>query len=502
MTGRLLRPESHGGPVDAAVDFAIVGSGPGGAAAARVLAAAGFSVLVLEQGLPYPPEARRADAFTAFGAAWKDAGFQVARGRAVTPLLQGVALGGSTPINGAILHRLPAPVADGWRTTHGLGALLAPAELDRVFARLDAEVGATPTPPAIAGQNNLRLAAAAAALGVEARPTVRAAAACVGSARCNQGCPTGAKSTMDQTLLPRAMADGATIFVGCRVTGLRRAGGRVTGVDARLSVDGRPGPPVRVEARRGVLLALGAIHTPLLLAAAGLGGPRVGRNLRAHPGASLLARFDDEVRLFEGATQGQEVTGWWAQGYKCETVGLPPAVLLARIPGFGPDLMARAAAARHLASWGVQIRARTEGRVRRLPGGLPWVTWDLQPEDVRLFWVALQSLGRLAFAAGARGVSFGVPGLPVEITSPDGLAAFDALPADPRLLHTICAHLFGTAALGADPARAVLTPTGAVRGVSGLSVVDASALPTNMGVNPQHTICAVSWRIAEGLAGS
>lgn len=502
MSGALLRPEDHGGPVDLSVDYAIIGSGPGGAAAARVLAAAGRSVVVLEQGLPYPPAARRVDAFTAFGAAWKDAGFQVARGRAVTPLLQGVALGGSTPINGAILHRLPGPVADQWRAEHGLGELLAPAALERVFATLDAEVGATPTPAAVAGQNNLRLAAAAAALGVESRPTVRAAAACAGSARCNQGCPTGAKSSMDASLLPRAMADGATILVGCVATGLRRSGRRVTGVDARLLPGGRPGPAVRVEARRGVLLALGAIHTPLLLAAAGLGGPRVGRNLRAHPGASLLARFDDPIDLFDGATQGQEVTGWWAQGYKCETVGLPPAVLLARIPGFGPSLMARAAEARHLASWGVQIRAATEGRVRRLPGGLPWVTWDLTAADLRLFWTALQSLGRLAFAAGARGLSFGIAGLPAEITEPAGLAAFDQLPPDPRLLHTICAHLFGTAALGSDPSRAVLRPDGAVRGVDGLFVVDASALPTNLGVNPQHTICAVSWRIAEGLVGA
>jgi choline dehydrogenase-like flavoprotein len=43
-------------------------------------------------------------------------------------------------------------------------------------------------------------------------------------------------------------------------------------------------------------------------------------------------------------------------------------------------------------------------------------------------------------------------------------------------------------------------PDLAVHGVSGLYVMDASALPTNLGVNPQHTIMGVVWRAAEQLA--
>ena len=40
----------------------------------------------------------------------------------------------------------------------------------------------------------------------------------------------------------------------------------------------------------------------------------------------------------------------------------------------------------------------------------------------------------------------------------------------------------------------------AVRGADGLYVMDASVFPTNLGVNPQHSIMAVVWQAAEQLA--
>jgi hypothetical protein len=34
------------------------------------------------------------------------------------------------------------------------------------------------------------------------------------------------------------------------------------------------------------------------------------------------------------------------------------------------------------------------------------------------------------------------------------------------------------------------------------SSASAAIFPTHLGVNPQHSICAMAWRIAEGLAGA
>jgi choline dehydrogenase-like flavoprotein len=41
-----------------------------------------------------------------------------------------------------------------------------------------------------------------------------------------------------------------------------------------------------------------------------------------------------------------------------------------------------------------------------------------------------------------------------------------------------------------------------VHDVEGLYVMDASVFPTNLGVNPQHSIMALAWRAAERLANT
>jgi choline dehydrogenase-like flavoprotein len=64
----------------------------------------------------------------------------------------------------------------------------------------------------------------------------------------------------------------------------------------------------------------------------------------------------------------------------------------------------------------------------------------------------------------------------------------------------VASHLFASCPAGSEPSRAAVGPDLAVHGVSGLYVMDASALPTNLGVNPQHTIMGVVWRAAEQLA--
>ena len=53
--------------------------------------------------------------------------------------------------------------------------------------------------------------------------------------------------------------------------------------------------------------------------------------------------------------------------------------------------------------------------------------------------------------------------------------------------------------MGSDPARSVCDGQGRVHGYQSLVVADASAIPTNLGVNPQHTIMALARLWAEEM---
>jgi choline dehydrogenase-like flavoprotein len=358
----------------AIADVVIVGSGAAGAAAACVLAEAGLDVLVLEEGAPLRPEDRRRDVFSGFAARWRDAGMQVAAGRGFMPVLQGVCVGGTTVVNGAIMHRLPPPIHDVWVRDHGAGRFFDAASLDRVFATLDAALDVAPTPATVAGENNRLMAVGFGAIGLPSTPIARNVTDCEASARCLQGCPTRRKHSMDETLLPRAFAAGARLIADCRVERVYARGGRAVGVYACIPCprSGLPGPRLTIHARRAVILAASAVSTPLLLARSGLRGGAagpVGHRFQGHPGTAVLAAFEAPVRMWQGATQGHESLALWDERMKFEALALPPELGAVRMPGLGPALGARMRDYGHIAQWAVQVRAEAHGRVGAGPFG-------------------------------------------------------------------------------------------------------------------------------------
>ncbi|MCK6573274.1 GMC family oxidoreductase [Myxococcota bacterium] len=494
----------------AIADVVIVGSGAAGAAAACVLAEAGLDVLVLEEGAPLRPEDRRRDVFSGFATRWRDAGMQVAAGRGFMPVLQGVCVGGTTVVNGAIMHRLPAPIHAAWVRDHGAGRFFDAASIERVFATLDAALDVAPTPSTVAGENNRLMAAGFGAIGLASAPIARNIADCEASARCLQGCPTRRKRSMDETLLPRAFAAGARLIADCRVERVFARGDRAAGVFARIPCprSGLPGPRLTIHARRAVILAASAVSTPLLLARSGLRGGAagpVGRRFQGHPGTAVLAAFDAPVRMWQGATQGHESLALWDERMKFEALALPPELGAVRMPGLGPALGARMRDYGHIAQWAVQIRAEAQGRVSTGLFGGKNIAYDPTDADVTRLARGVGVLMRAAAGAGAHTLFPGVHGLPEVLPVADlpaALRTLEGLSPDPRRYHCILAHLFGTAVMGERPGQSVVSPRLECHALPGLFVFDSSVFPTNLGVNPQHTISAVAWRAAEVLAGT
>ena len=504
--GRIVQTADVSAPVDDVADVVIVGSGAGGATCARVLSEAGLDVAIIEEGPHVPAEALTPDLYGAFTTLWRDLGMQVARGRMLMPVLQGSCVGGTTAINGAIVHRMPEAIHALWQREHGLTDFFSYAELSRIWDRLDAELFVGPAPDAVLGNNNALMERGAQRAGVPGNRIRRNVRDCQGAARCNQGCPTARRQSMNNSYVPRAVAAGARVYATCRASRVVIEHGRAPAVEGvfhdRLAR--RTGPGLRVRARRAVVVAASAIQTPLLLRASGFGrrSRLLGRRLQAHPGTGIGGLFDEPVRMWFGATQGYESTHWWNERMKLESVGMPLELAAVRLPGFGPELVRSIAEFGHLAMWGVQIRARAHGRVTPGLFGGASIAFDLTNEDAHTLKLGVRRLCELMFAASAREVFPGVHGMPERIRSADELRALDALPDDPRLFHGIASHLFGTAVLGPEPASSVVGPRGELHDAPGVYVADASIFPTNLGVNPQHTICALAWRIAEGIAAN
>ncbi len=482
---------------DEEVDVVIVGSGAAGATAAYTLASAGLSVAIVEEGPWLKTRDVKVDVHTTFGRVMRASGLQALRGRAFMPLLQGRCVGGSTLVNSAIAWRVPEDVIDDWSARFGTGDSISMRELEPHFEALERDLSVREVAPEVLGENNRLFLETAKKRGIEAAPMRRYDRGCKGSSMCLTGCSNAAKQGMSVTYVPWALALGARIFTSCRVDRVDVAGSRAVAVVARS----RTGHFVTLRARLAVVIAASTVQTPNILRRSGVRSRELGQHFQAHPGVAVGGLFDRPIAMSFGATQGAESIHFRkSDRFKLETISLPPDLAAARIPGVGAELAERLSQLGHVAVWAANVRAEAEGTVREGWGGVDRVRFTLAENDIRTTRKALALLARMMFDAGAREVWPGVYGVPSILRSADDVRLLDEAPLDPRSYNFIATHLFGAARMGPDPRRAVVDTDFRVHGTEGLYVVDSSVFPTNLGVNPQHTIMAMSRLAASRLA--
>jgi choline dehydrogenase-like flavoprotein len=481
-------------------DYVVVGTGAGGATAARVLTEAGRSVVLLEEGPRLDPLKRSPLFIDAMTETFRDAGAVAALGPAPFPLLQGRLVGGSTAINSAIVWRLPEKIRKQWELTRGLNELLEPKGLERAFEQIEKELGIAETPAELLGGNSLKLQAGARALGLPGQNTRRNTPGCKGRGMCQTGCPTAQRQGMDVSYVPRALKDGARLHALARAHKIVIRNGRAEGVEGQ-SLDPltrRPVGTFSVRAKKGVISAGGAVQTPVLLYRSGLRG-RVGEDFQAHPGCGVLARFNEPVGLGFGATQGFQVP-LFDRGLKIESLTLPPEMLVSRIPGAGAEWQERLANLDYITHWAVVPKMKARGRVRPGLFDPARVVYAPLKEDLELVREGVVLACRMLFAAGANEVYPGMTSRPAVLTDASQVKLIEEGPVRHGDFHLVGTHLFGGACAGSDPNDSVVGDDLQCRDVKGLYAMDASALPTNTGVNPQHTIMGLVWRAAERLA--
>jgi choline dehydrogenase-like flavoprotein len=497
----IFNGETEARVLEETFDYVIVGSGAAGAAAARVLADTGASIAVVEEG-PAVTAADFSDLAYPGMQIYREHGFQATSGRSPIPVLQGRCLGGTTVVNSAIVRRMPVEVWETWKAEHGLGAAISLEALERRWEQIEGELSIHTTRPEIAGRNNELLKAAAEHLGISGAPTRRYESGCQGSALCSLGCPNGAKQSMLLTYLPYADSHGAWLITSARVERILFTGNQAIGVKGFFheAHSRRNLAPFTLRARKGVLVAASAIQTPLLLAQSGVRSRHLGQHFQSHPGATVLGVFDEPVNMWSGATQGYDSDHYRTSGrFKVETLALPPELIFSRLPGAGPAWVRTMAEAGHMAAWAVVLRAFTQGSVRKRLMGTE-IRYELTPADIHNLRQGIYTTAELLFAANARAVLPGIHGLPERLTSPDQLRLLAEAPDDPACYSLALTHLFGTVRMSQHPSDGVVGTDFAVHGTRGCYVIDSSIFPTNLGVNPQHTIMAIAMHAAGQIA--
>jgi choline dehydrogenase-like flavoprotein len=453
-------------------DVVVVGSGPGGAVTAALLAEAGREVVVVEEGPALapvcPPFSLREMEHK-----YRGGGGLAAVGRVPVAYAEGRCVGGGSEINSGLHHRPPRDVLDAWRRRFAIEAF-DDATLAPHLAACERELSVS-TRPDSAPVASRKLLDGAARLGLAALDVPR-----------YRGAAGGRGATMTATYLPRLAAAGGRIVADARVLGLERRGG-----DWLLTATQRSSGRLVLRART-VFVAAGAVQTPALLRRSGL-GRHAGDAFALHPMIRVLARFPDEVNGADPGIATAQVKQFAPRLSLGCSVSTRPFLALA-LAEHRTRLDDVDAGWRHMALYYAMTTGGC-GSVRVLPGLRdPLVRYRLAPDDLATLGDGLRVLCRTLFAAGATELFPAVRGLG-PLRSDADLARIPAvLPPDRTSIVSL--HLFASCPMGEDRRRAVVDSFGRVHGERGLYVADASLLGGPPGVNPQGTVMGIVRRNA------
>jgi choline dehydrogenase-like flavoprotein len=152
----------------------------------------------------------------------------------------------------------------------------------------------------------------------------------------------------------------------------------------------------------------------------------------------------------------------------------------------------------HISSIGVQLADRSVGRVGLLGDGSLKASYRLTDDDAQRFIFGISRAAEVHFAAGATEVYPNIPR--AGVLRPGQVAEFEATRFKASELRLEAFHPMGTARISGSESAGVCDERGAVRGVEGLYVADASLFPSAVHVNPMMTVIAFAKRVAAGIA--
>jgi choline dehydrogenase-like flavoprotein len=482
-------------------DVVIVGSGAGGAVAAATLAEAGLDVIVLEAGEGFNRDSYPQEPLEAIARLYRDGGLTIAEGRPPIPVPVARTVGGTTVVNSGTCFRAPGPVLEEWSRRFGIGWA---TDLNGEFGEAEKFLRVMPVDPERMGRNGQLAMEGAAAIGASGGPIARNAGTCVQCSSCPFGCEIDAKRGMHVSYLPRAVAAGARLRTGVEAQRVLVEDGRAVGVSCTAAASSPRDPglsrkahPYTVRARRATIVAGGALGTPELLLRSGLGGRQVGRNLHIHPACWVGARYDEEVRGWNGVMQSYYIDQWEPQRLLLEATFTPLAFGGAWLPGVGRAHQRSMLDFGHIGSIGVHLSDQSSGQVGLTNNGSLRARYKLTQPDAGRLVFGIARAAEVHFAAGAREVYPNIAR--VGTLTPERLPDFEATRFKPSELRLEAFHPMGTARIAGE-GQGVCAPDGSVHGTTDLYVADASLFPTSVGVNPMMTVIAFAARIAGELA--
>ncbi len=470
------------------VDVLVIGSGAGGAATAATLADRGSEVVILEEGPDTDSSAIATNSPEAIATLYRNAGLTPIVGTPNIAYVEGSCVGGSTEVNSAFWHRLPADSYRRWQDQARI-VDLSQETLEPYFDQLERDLSVS-----YLGSDELPPSSRLFKSGIEKlRWEYTEVPRCQRNQPGKSAFAAGNKQSMQRTYIPRAVDAGARLFANSKALRLEHENGRV-----KAAMVARAGDQTRIVADT-IFVCGGAVQSAALLRRSGI-TRNIGNNLCIHPMLKAAAVFEDLVNAQDDALPIFQVKEFWPD------IAIGGSVFT---PGFLAMLLAdnwdQSESAmqdwRRTALYYTATRGTGRGTIRPIPGTRDsvLVRYRLTEQDRINLSRGLAHMSEILFASGATKVFPSLRSYPA-IQNLDDARAFERTPAPAAAMSLSTVHAFSSCPMGENPAVSATNSFGKVVGYENLYINDASLLPDSPGVNPQGTIMAIALRNLDHFA--
>ncbi len=429
-------------------DVLVIGSGPGGAMTAMLLAQAGRDVILLEEGQHIPIDQVPAYSLDEMDLKYRHGGLTVSAGDPKVTYIEGRCVGGASEINAGLYHRPLPKTLDAWGAEHRLKGFSSQL-MEPFFLANEDMIKVVPFQGELSIASRL-IRDGAQKLGWQSGEVPRL-----------WDYAKGCKCSMSEAVIPQFIKAKGRLITQARAGRLHVSNRKAFQVNTRL---------LNIRFNH-VFICGGAIQTPLLLRRSGI-KKNIGNNLRMHPAVRAVVEFDRDIN-----DPSEGVPVYQVSEFKPE-ISLGGSY--SGLPHLGLWLSGRSDLKAHLKAWKrhaifyALIMASTPGKVRAIPFvDEPIVSLPMVKADWELMEQGLSRLEELFKAAGAVHIHRSI--------KPE--------------LSTI--HLFCSCPMGEDSPTAAVDSYGRLHGYDNIYLNDASILPATPGVNPQATIMALARRNVE-----
>jgi choline dehydrogenase-like flavoprotein len=508
-------------------DILIVGSGAGGGVLAGTLSELlpNRKIVVAERGAHYGAEffnQREWDMRVLYA---EKAGRTTVDGS--IGVRSGECVGGGTTVNAMLSLDPVERVWSDWRkrygvtgfsfdpaaSDYGVAGLNMPSALAEVKQRINVHVA----PDEQINENNRYFEAACLRYGANPKRFPLNIRNCIGAGFCTEGCSYDAKMSTAVTYLADAVSRGVQLIHHFSVDQLeidaaskqvRGATGHVRETERGSRANSVTPGPLRIASRL-VILAAGAVATPLLLARSEHPDPhaRNGKGLVLHPSLPIAAILDRDIDSYRGIPGTMYCDDWYeSHGFYLECLFGQPVYGAVVIPGVGSQHFDAMQKFRRIAGVGAMLVDSSDDRNRvEWIRGEARIHYQLTDGDRDRMRYAATKAVEVMLAGGSNRVMLPSEEKPggqeAVFTSREDAARCAQLTFEPHRTSLVSAHCQASTKMSDDPALGVCNARGESHQVHNLVICDASSFPTSCGTNPMISILTMARYQGRRIAG-